>query len=177
MLLGGTDSKTITQTTFDSVKCVKLSNTSVYKKLTEINEMSRARAESMFLDCSGSGAWAHAMTLARPYRMLEQLFEMADNLWAGLSNAEKLESYFAETDPGGLPSSNETTISELLETFRLYRDRFGFIFILHTSGRPADEVLAICRARLGNSVESELAIAAAEQRKIMEFRLTQFLEE
>ena len=39
------------------------------------------------------------------------------------------------------------------------------------------EMLAICRARLGNSAPSEIQIAAQEQRKITEIRLNKLLEQ
>ena len=58
----------------------------------------------------------------------------------------------------------------------MYEDKFGFIFIVCATGKSADEMLAICRARLGNSVETELQIAAEEQPKITEIRLNKLLE-
>lgn len=117
------------------------------------------------------------MTLARPFLMIEPLFAKADSLWSALSNADRLDAYSGESGLSDLGVGNEETISELNEAYRLYRVKFGFIFIVNTSGRSATEVLAICRARLGNSVETELVIAAEEQRKITESRLTQFLEQ
>ena len=126
-------------------------------------------AEALFLTCCGSKVWATAMTLARPFPLIEPL-------WSALSNADRLEAYSGEGRLGDLASSDEEMISELAEAFRLYRDKFGFIFIVNTGGRSAIEVLAICRARLGNSVETELVIAAEEQRKTIESRLRQLLE-
>jgi 2-oxo-4-hydroxy-4-carboxy--5-ureidoimidazoline (OHCU) decarboxylase len=37
-------------------------------------------------------------------------------------------------------------------------------------------MLAIARARIGNSLETEIQLAAEEQRKITEIRLTKLLE-
>ena len=133
-------------------------------------------AEALFLTCCGSKVWATAMTLARPFRLIEPLFVKANDVWSALSNADRLEAYSGEGRLGDLASGDEEMISELAEAFRLYRDKFGFIFIVNTGGRSAIEVLAICRARLGNSVETELVIAAEEQRKTIESRLRQLLE-
>ncbi len=133
-------------------------------------------AEALFLACCGSKVWVTAMTLARPFPLIESLFLKANSLWSALSNADRLEAYSGENGLAHLESSDKETISELTEAFRLYRDKFGFIFIVSISGRSATEMLAICRARLGNSVETELVIAAEEQRKTIESRLTLLLE-
>ena len=116
------------------------------------------------------------MTLARPFPLIEPLFVKANSLWSELSNADRLEAYSIENCLGDVASGGEETISELSGTIGLYRNKFGFIFIVNTSGRSASEVLAICRARLGNSLETELVIAAEEQRKTIESRLRQLLE-
>lgn len=138
--------------------------------------MSTHDGEELFLSCCGSKVWATAMTLARPFPLIEPLFAKADSLWSALSNADRLEAYSSENCLSDLASGGEETISELAGAFSLYRNKFGFIFIVNTSGRSASEVLAICRARLGNSLETELVIAAEEQRKTIEFRLGQLLE-
>jgi 2-oxo-4-hydroxy-4-carboxy--5-ureidoimidazoline (OHCU) decarboxylase len=59
---------------------------------------------------------------------------------------------------------------------RLYHEKFGFIFIISATGKTAEEVLAIAKARVRNSVETELKIAAEEQNKITQLRLTKLLE-
>lgn len=147
-----------------------------YSKLTKLNEMSTSEAHTVFLACSGSDTWAAAMTAARPFVMIESLFSIAEKTWFSLSEADRIAAYAAVSPKNEDKNIDDDVISQLDEANSLYRDRFGFIFILHTSGRSADEVLAICRARLRNSVETELAIAGEEQRKIIEFQLTRFLE-
>ena len=67
--------------------------------------------------------------------------------------------------------------TQLAELNRLYEDKFGFIFIVCATEKSADEMLAIARARFGNSVETEIHIAAAEQQKITEIRLNKLLEQ
>lgn len=169
----------------------------VYKNLASINDLTSADAQAAFLDCCGSHTWADAMTNARPFRMLEDLYETAEKKWFALTPADWLEAFAAHPKIGSrekAPSQKEragnwsageqagvadaalTTRDELAEYNRLYQDKFGFIFIVCATGKTADEMLAICKARLGNSMETELRLAAIEQHKITEIRLNKLLE-
>jgi len=137
------------------------------------------------------------MAATRPFAMIEDLFATADKTWSSLSIADHLEAFAAHPKIGskraaasqkvqaakwsageqsGVDSAAQNVRSELDDANRLYEDRFGFIFIVCASGRSAEEMLAICRARFGNSVETELAIAAEEQRRITQIRLNKLLE-
>lgn len=170
---------------------------SPYKNLTRLNQLSPDAAEAVFLDCCGSHEWAKAMVAARPFVMLENVFDAADRIWFALPVADHLEAFAAHPKIGSNKraqaqnrraaqwSKNEQSavgladdkVRKLLtEANRLYEGKFGFIFIVCATGKEADEMLAICRARLGNSVQTELQIAAEEQRKITEIRLTKLLE-
>lgn len=169
----------------------------IYKNLAWLNELPTADAEAAFLDCCGSQEWARQMGRSIPFVMIEDLFATADKTWSSLSIADHLEAFAAHPKIGskkaaasqkiqaaewsageqsGVDSAVQNIRSELDDANRLYEDKFGFIFIVCASGKTAEEMLAICRARLGNSVETELAIAAEEQRKIIEIRLNKLLE-
>jgi OHCU decarboxylase len=169
----------------------------IYKNLAWLNEMPADEAESVFRDCCGSAAWARAMAEARPFPMLESLFEKARRIWFSLPHADWLEAFAChpkigskETAPkqqlksaewsgseqSGMDNAADATRSQLAEANRLYEEKFGFIFIVCATGKSADEMLAICRARLGNSAKTEMALAAEEQRKITEIRLNKLLE-
>ena len=52
-----------------------------------------------------------------------------------------------------------------------YESRFGYLYIVDASGKSAEELLTIARARLTNDPESERLIAAGEQHKILRRRL------
>lgn len=172
-------------------------STQPYKRLAWLNELPAAKAEAAFLDCCGSPEWAKAMVSARPFRMLEHLFTTAENIWFSLPIADHLEAFAAHPSIGAKKSSpsqdsrsanwskdEQSGISDagrqvrdsLAEANRLYQDKFGFIFIVYATGKTAEQMLALCRARLNNSVQTELQIAAEEQRKITETRLTKLLE-
>jgi len=65
---------------------------------------------------------------------------------------------------------------ELARVNEEYERRFGYIYIVCASGKGADELLSIARGRLDNDPETELRVAAGEQRKIMQLRLAKLLE-
>ncbi len=68
------------------------------------------------------------------------------------------------------------TILALAEGNRAYDARFGHIYIVCATGRSADEMLALLRARLDNDAATELGVAAEEQRKITRIRLEKLLD-
>jgi OHCU decarboxylase len=173
-----------------------LQNYLIYKNLAWLNDLPAAKAEAEFRDCCGSREWARQMTNARPFPMVEQLFEAAENIWESLPKGDWLEAFAAHPKIGskkpaakqkraadwsaGEQSAIETASAgvrrQLAELNRLYHDKFGFIFIVCATGKSADEMLAILKARIRNSVQTELRLAAEEQRKITEIRLSKILE-
>ncbi|MGB2912237.1 MAG: 2-oxo-4-hydroxy-4-carboxy-5-ureidoimidazoline decarboxylase [Pyrinomonadaceae bacterium] len=169
----------------------------IYKNLAWLNELPHSEAESVFRDCCGSTAWASRMAESRPFPMLENLYSAAEDTWFSLSPADHLEAFAAHPQIGsksaapsqkkqaadwsareqsGVSHAADSVREQLADANRLYKNKFGFIFIVYASGKTADEMLAICRARQGNSVETELKIAAQEQHKITETRLNKLLE-
>lgn len=169
----------------------------IYKNLAWLNDLSKNEAISAFLSCCGSQEWARRMAAARPFPMLEDLFRTAEDIWFSLSSVDHLEAFAAHPKIGskkaapkqeaqsakwssgeqsGMDAAPDAVREELAEANRLYLDKFGFIFIVCATGRSADEMLAICRARLRNSAATELQLAAEEQRKITEIRLNKLLE-
>ena len=154
-------------------------------------------AESVFCECCGSHEWARGMTAGRPFAMLENLFESADRIWWSLTSADHLEAFAAhpkigskqaakkqqarsavwsEGEQSQVDSAAANVLDKLTEANRLYEEKFGFIFIVCATGKSADEMLAIAQARLGNSKQTEMRIAADEQRKITAIRLNKLLE-
>ena len=58
---------------------------------------------------------------------------------------------------------------------REYEARFGFIYIVCASGRSGEELLAVARERMQNDPDTELRVAAEEQRRITRLRLERLL--
>jgi OHCU decarboxylase len=167
------------------------------KNVERINHFTREIAESHFLDCCGSRKWAQKMTEARPFVDDAELIKKAEKICQNLKAEDWLEAFAAHPKIGakkaaplqqaqsatwskgeqaGANMATETVLDALAEANRLYEEKFGFIFIVCATGKSAEEMLEICRARLSNASETEIQIAADEQRKITEIRLKKLLE-
>lgn len=160
-----------------------------------LNGLPAAEAEAAFLACCGSRSWARQMTEGRPYADAEALLEAADRIWWSLAPEDWREAFAAhpkigekkaagdaqfrhwsEQEQAGVASAEEVLLAELAEGNRAYAERFGCIFIVCASGKSAEEMLGLLRSRLGNDPETELRVAAEEQRKITRLRLGKLLE-
>lgn len=169
----------------------------IYKNLAELNERSAELAESSFRDCCPSHEWARRMAASRPFAMIDDLFETGERIWFSLSINDHVEAFAAHPQTGsikaaatqkkgaadrsssaryGAAAAADDVKQQLADADSLYQNKFGFIFIVCATEKSADEMLAICRARIRNSVETELKLAAAEQWKITEIRLNKLLE-
>lgn len=166
-------------------------------KLKELNEASNESAESVFLSCCGSKNWAQKMTKARPFADISALLNQAEKIWQNLEAEDWLEAFashpkigakkgvphqtaqsakWSKGEQSGTNTAADSVRTELEEANRLYENKFGFIFIVCATGKSAEEMLEICRQRLNNDADTEIRIAAEEQRKITEIRLKKLLE-
>jgi OHCU decarboxylase len=138
------------------------------------------------------------MSAARPFVNEAFLFDQAEKIWWNLSAKDWLEAFashpkigdkkaapkqqersaeWSKGEQAGLDKTNDDTRKQLAEANHLYQEKFGYIFIVCATGKSAEEMLEICRARLANSAEQELPVAAEEQRKITELRLKKLLSD
>jgi hypothetical protein len=65
-----------------------------------LNSLSQEQADAEFLKCCGSGAWARAMTKARPFASVAQLLMTADDVCSSLSVEDWLEAFRAHPKIG-----------------------------------------------------------------------------
>ena len=166
------------------------------EKLDELNHAAKETAKTRFLDCCGSQNWAQKMTEARPFADVAALIKQAKQIWLNLEAQDWLEAFSAHPKIGarkaapkqqaqsaewsrgeqsGASAAADSVLDALAEANRLYEEKFGFIFIVCATGKSAAEMLDFCRRRLSNDANSELRIAADEQRKITEIRLKKLL--
>jgi len=167
--------------------------------LEQLNEASADQAETEFLKCCGSARWASAMTAVRPFANNDALFAKADELWWSLSAEDWLEAFRAHPKIGekkaasaaqseqarawsvqeqsGVADASSQTKDELERLNREYEDQFGFIFIVCASGKSSEAMLSILNNRIDNDRDTELRIAAEEQRKITRLRLEKWLNQ
>ena len=149
-----------------------------------INALSPSGAREAFTRCCGSQAWVEGMLARRPFASSDALFAAADAIWAGLDRADLLEAFahhpaigaagargFAARERAQVAQASATTLEELETLNRRYRERFGFVFLVCATGKSADEMLALLRARIDNPADVELRVAAGEQAKITRLRL------
>lgn len=147
--------------------------------------------------CCGSTRWAKAVLSARPFQDANQLVATAEDAWTRTEEADWREAFthhprigdvsrlrekFAATaswssqEQLGVEGAGEEVIHALARGNREYEERFGFIFLVCATGKSAAALLEILRARLKNSPEDELRIAAGEQAKITRLRLEKLLK-
>ena len=169
----------------------------IYKNLASLNNIADSDARILFLKCSGSAEWSRRMVASRPFLMVERLFEAANSIWFSLEADDHIDAILhdeqasgditqnaalsgsiinAGSEPEGVGADESTVIAELEAAIDLYREKFQFIFVLGSPNWSKREILAFCKERLQNTRETEIKIAAGEQMKIIEARLSQFLE-
>jgi OHCU decarboxylase len=153
--------------------------------LEELNALERSDAGAEFRRCCGSARWASAMTEARPFADLEAMIARGEAIWTRLALADWLEAFAAHPRIGerravSAWSSEEqadTRLADELTQAKLaalnvdYQQRFGYIFIVCATGKSSEEMLALLDARLSNDPQTEIVVAAGEQRKIIALRL------
>lgn len=165
--------------------------------LSELNRLPTAPARNEFLRCCGSTRWAATMETARPFRDVDQLMAHAREIWQGLGREDFLEAFAAHPEIGdlehlrsrfhpseawsegeqaGVAEASEATLQRLARGNRLYKERFGYIFIVCASGKSAEEMLSLLEERLPNDPAEELTFAAAEQENITRLRLLKLLD-
>jgi allantoicase len=149
-------------------------------RLRLVNSWTPYVARHRFHQCCASRSWADEMTVSRPFASWEAVEETAVDVWKQCTREDMLEAFSGHQKIGdhrgadeqaGIRMAPETTLDELSRLNRDYTERFGHIYIMCATGKSADEMLELLRQRLGNDPEEEFAIAAEEQRLIMQLRL------
>ena len=106
-------------------------------------------------------------TLAERLAEVESPLERADEVLAGLDEAEKIEALNAHPAIGARRLSPRSSkeqgvdadpaiLAELAYQNRVYEEKFGFRFVVFVAGRPKREILTVLSARIGNAREEEL---------------------
>jgi 2-oxo-4-hydroxy-4-carboxy-5-ureidoimidazoline decarboxylase len=135
--------------------------------------------------CCGSRRWIERMMTRRPFATREAARSAAREEWFALGPADWRQAFDHHPTIGSTPASaisgreqarvadaKEDVKQSLAEGNREYERRFGYIYIVCATGKSADEMLAMLRARLKNDPETEIRVAAEEHAKICELRLT-----
>jgi 2-oxo-4-hydroxy-4-carboxy-5-ureidoimidazoline decarboxylase len=158
-----------------------------------LNALSLAEATEALTRCCGAGRWVDGMLAQRPFASRAALFTAAEQVWAKLGAEDYFDAFahhpeiganlaelrrkfgstadWASAEQSGAVGASERTVRALQAGNAAYRARFGYSFIVCATGKSAQQMLELLSARLNNSPETELTIAAAEQAKITHLRL------
>jgi allantoicase len=157
------------------------------KRLVYLNSLFDGMAGHFFRTACASSAWVDEMVRRRPFAAIADVFALAEEVFARMTEPDWLEAFgghprigergdvTSNREQAGTATASRETIRELIDVNRRYEDKFGFTYIVYATGKTADEMLAIARERLGNDRAVEIANAAAEQRRITATRLGRML--
>ena len=164
--------------------------------VNELDTLPREEAARALTACCGSSRWVGAMLARRPFASADALLTAADEVWRSLNASDWLEAFshhprigerasatpqserarsWSAGEQSSVATTDERARSELAEINREYEQRFGFIYIVCATGKSPSELLEIARQRLHNDRDTELRVAAEEQRKITRLRLEKLL--
>ena len=164
--------------------------------LQQLNAATREDAFAALLACCGSLSWAQRMAAARPFADITLLLATADRIWWELRPTDWLEAFashprigerkaatpqssqsaqWSEQEQAGTQASANEIMTALAAANRAYEEQFGYIYIVCATGKSSEEMLALCQQRLNNDYETELQMAAEEQRKITAIRLRKLI--
>ena len=164
--------------------------------VAELDELPSAQAAELLRACCGSARWVAGMVARRPFHTLDAVLAEADDLWWSLEPDDWREAFehhprigerasatpqdargaaWSAGEQAGAERASADVRDELAAANREYERRFGHIYVVCATGKGAEEMLAIARARLANDPETELRVAAEEQRKITRLRLEKLL--
>jgi len=149
-------------------------------------------ARRLLTGCCGSTRWVELMLARRPFGSANALRDAAAISWSAVSEDDWKEAFshhpkigernlnqakfaatrhLSEREQAGIADAGAEVLEQLTEANRTYEARFGYIFIVCASGKSAEEMLSLVRARLSNDPKAEIQIAAGEQAKITALRL------
>jgi len=125
----------------------------------------------------------------RPFKDTDEVFAAADRIWQDLGPEDWHEAFrahprigqrtadsVAAQEQAEATSAGAVVLNDLADANLAYEARFGHIYIVCATGKSAEEMLTLCRGRLANDPDTELRVAAEEQRQITRLRLEKLLE-
>jgi OHCU decarboxylase len=164
--------------------------------IQRLNAIPPEQVEAELLTCCGSREWARQLAAQRPFAGTAELLDTADAVWWSLDRKDWLEAFrshprigertaeagqtvrekqWSVREQAGLGTSSDATRRALAEGNLAYEARFGHIYLVCAAGKSGEELLAILSQRLANDPETEMRVAAEEQRKITHLRLEKLL--
>ena len=162
-------------------------------ELAELNVAAPEEAERELLACCASRRWAATVAAGRPYADLGALTAVSDAAldaldWGDVDEAlashprigARAEGAGREADwsrrEQSAAATGDADLRAALSAGNVeYEQRFGHVFLICATGRPAEEILAALQGRLGNDANAERAVVRGELAKIVRLRLARLV--
>lgn len=158
----------------------------------KINSLKKEEAAAGLFGCCGCKAWTDEMVAALPFDSEEEMFKKSEDIMRSLERVHWLEAFShhskigdietlkskfssAENEQAGVRGASDEVINEMMKLNEEYEKKFDFIFIVFATGKSADEMLSLLRARISNDRETEIMNALNEQIKITKNRLQRLI--
>ena len=166
--------------------------TTIVTDVATFDRMPAAQAADVLRACCGAERWVEGMLATRPFGTIRVLLTAADEVWQTLGPTDWREAFahhprlgesstavpqdereraWSSGEQAGMQGTPTDVRASLAKANATYEERFGFICIICATGMTTGEILTLTEERLANEPEEELAVAAAEQRKITRLRL------
>jgi 2-oxo-4-hydroxy-4-carboxy-5-ureidoimidazoline decarboxylase len=161
------------------------------ERITQVNSLPAGELAARLRRCLAVPRWADELIGGRPYPDVEALCRRADELTAGLSDAEVLAALADHPRIGDRPAGSGPTASwsaaeqsgvddDDVDPLRAanieYEHQFGHIYLVCATGMSGQDMLADLRRRLTNSPNAELAVVRRELARIARTRLARVVE-
>ncbi|GAA0940572.1 2-oxo-4-hydroxy-4-carboxy-5-ureidoimidazoline decarboxylase [Pseudonocardia zijingensis] len=156
-------------------------------RLDEWNALDPAAAERELRQVCVAPRWAQEVAASRPHPDLASLQATAevaltdadlDEAMAGHPRiGDRTAGGASRREQSGVAGADAEVLDALAEGNRAYEERFGHVYLVCATGRSAQELLDVLRARLGNDAATERAVALAELAAINRLRIARLFDE
>lgn len=157
------------------------------KRIEYLNSLHPSDARHFFRTACASANWIETMTAARPFGSPDQVIAAGAAAFDRLEEPDWLEAFaghprigekgdaVANSEQSASAGASADVLQSLDKANRAYEAKFGFTYIVYATGKSAEDMLVLARARSENSRTEEIENGGAEQRKISETRLRKML--
>lgn len=149
------------------------------------------RLRSSLHACCAAESWVNRIVAGRPYPDEAALLSASDAATAELDDtglAQALAGHprigervaaghgaWSRQEQSGVAGAGADVRAQLAEANAAYEQQFGHVYLVCATGKSADELLALCRARLDNDPATERGVVSTELAKINRLRLGKLL--
>lgn len=127
------------------------------------------------LGCCASREWVRRMLLARPFGSDDAAMRAADAAWPALDDPDWIEAFEGAALEAAADDATGTAAAVNV-ALDLFRERFGYPFVIAAPGPTSEELLMRVRIRLGLEPDAQMRASRAELRRLALARLERIME-